>query len=214
MYGPGASSWASQGHGLFGTLHLFFCLVLSDLIKIAPTNMFNQKCTCVEIVVLLQVIEGMVPEEKREKQKYFCFLFGTNPRPGPDGPRASDWYGRLHEPISPLLLLNSDQLWQLFFCRWIILISTVVYDLDPGIVAKYSKRQTSFYSMQASFRFHSLRCSEILVSPCICTNIRTWRFHRTRGYGLGQITWWIMCWQAGRCHIRNKLHKNREIVAL
>ena len=24
MYGPGASSWASPGHGLFGTLHLFF----------------------------------------------------------------------------------------------------------------------------------------------------------------------------------------------
>jgi len=32
--------------------------------------------------------------------------------------------------------------------------------------------------MQVSFRFHSLRCSEILVSPSICTKIRTWRFHR------------------------------------
>jgi len=33
--------------------------------------------------------------------------------------------------------------------------------------------------MQVSFRFHSLRCSEIPVSPNICTKIRTWRFHRT-----------------------------------
>ena len=40
-------------------------------------------------------------------------------------------------------------------------------------------RQTSFYSMLVSFRFHFLRCSEILVSPSICTKIRTWRFHRT-----------------------------------
>jgi len=38
---------------------------------------------------------------------------------------------------------------------------------------------SSFYSMQCSFRFHSLRCSEILVSPSICTKIRTWRFHRS-----------------------------------
>jgi len=60
------------------------------------------------------------------------------------------------------------QLWQLFSC-----------DLDSRITAKYSKYQTSFYSMQVSFRFHSLKCSEILVSPSICTRIRTWRFHRT-----------------------------------
>jgi len=33
--------------------------------------------------------------------------------------------------------------------------------------------------MQVSFRFHSLRCSEILVSPSICTKIWTWRFHRS-----------------------------------
>ena len=60
------------------------------------------------------------------------------------------------------------------------MLSTVIYDLDCGIPAKYSKRQTSFYSMQVSFRFHSLRRSEILVSPSICTKIRTWRFHRTK----------------------------------
>ena len=59
------------------------------------------------------------------------------------------------------------------------MLSTVIYDLDCGIPAKYSKRQTSFYSMQVSFRFHSLRRSEILASPSICTKIRTWRFHRT-----------------------------------
>ena len=33
--------------------------------------------------------------------------------------------------------------------------------------------------MQVTFRFHSLRCSEILVSPSICTKIRTRRFRRT-----------------------------------
>jgi len=55
---------------------------------------------------------------------------------------------------------------------------TVIYDLDLGITTKYSKQHTSFYSIQVSFRFHSLRCSEILLSPSICTKIRTWRFHR------------------------------------
>jgi len=33
--------------------------------------------------------------------------------------------------------------------------------------------------MHVSFRCRSLTCSEILVSPSICTKIRTWRFHRT-----------------------------------
>ena len=90
--------------------------------------------------------------------------------------RAWGWYGRLHEPISPLSLLNSNQLWQLFSRVWTILLSIVIYDLDPGITAKYSKRHTSFYLMQVSFRFHLLRCSEILVSSSICTKIRTRRF--------------------------------------
>ena len=31
-------------------------------------------------------------------------------RPGPDGPNASGWYGRLRGPISPFSLFNSDQL--------------------------------------------------------------------------------------------------------
>ena len=61
----------------------------------------------------------------------------------------------------------------------IILFLIVIYDLDSRITAEYSKCQTSFYSMQVSFRFHSLRCSETPVSPSICTKIRTWRFHRT-----------------------------------
>jgi len=34
--------------------------------------------------------------------------------------------------------------------------------------------------MQVSFHFHSQRCSEILVSPSICTKIWTWTFHRTK----------------------------------
>jgi len=102
-----------------------------------------------------------------------------SPRPGPDGPNASGWYRRLREPISSSSLLNCDQLWQLFSRGWTILLSTVIYDLDSRITAKYSKCQTSFYSMHVSFRFHYLRCSEIPVSPSICTKIRTWRFHRT-----------------------------------
>jgi len=113
-------------------------------------------------------------QKKRKKQKLFLVL---SPRPGQDGPNASGWYRRLREPISPLSLLNCDQLWQLFV--WTILLTTVIHDLDSRITAKCSKCPTSFYSMQVSFRFHSLRCSKILVSPSICTKIRTCRFHRT-----------------------------------
>ena len=97
-------------------------------------------------------------------------------RRGLDGPRASGWYGRPREPISLFSVLNSDQLWQLSSLAWTILLPIVIYNLDSGITAKYSKQQASFYSMQVSFRFHSLRCSEILVSPSICTKIRTRRF--------------------------------------
>ena len=75
-------------------------------------------------------------------------------------------------------MLNCDQLWQLFSRGWTILLSTVIYDLDSRINATHSKCQTSLYSVQVSFRFYSPRCSEILVSPNICTQIRTWRFHR------------------------------------
>jgi len=59
---------------------------------------------------------------------------------------ASGWYRRLREPISPLSLLNCDQLWQLFSRGWTILLSTITHDLDSRITAKYSKCQTSFYS--------------------------------------------------------------------
>jgi len=52
-------------------------------------------------------MEGMITEEKRKKQKSFLVL---SSRPGQDGPNASGWYRRLREPISPLLLLNCDQL--------------------------------------------------------------------------------------------------------
>ena len=118
----------------------------------------------------------MGAEGKRKKNKSFLVL---SPRPGPDGPNASGWYRRLHEPISPLSLLNCDQLWQLFFRGWTILHSTIIHDLDSRISAKYSKCQPFSYSMQVSFRFHPLRCSVILLSLNICTKTRTWRFHRT-----------------------------------
>ena len=45
------------------------------------------------------------------------------------------------------------------------MLSTVIYDLDSRITAKYSKYQTSFYPMQVSFCFHSLRCSENFCPP-------------------------------------------------
>jgi len=51
--------------------------------------------------------EGMVTEEIRKKQILFLVL---SPWPGPDGPNASGWYRRLREPISPLSLLNCDQI--------------------------------------------------------------------------------------------------------
>ena len=125
---------------------------------------------------------------KKEKKIFLVH----SPRPGPDGPNASGWYRRLHEPISPLSLLNCDQLWQLFSRVWTILHLTVIYDLDSRITAKYSECQTSFYSMQVSFRFHSLRCSEILVSLSICTKIRTWRFHRTEEVShIFSVSWHI-----------------------
>jgi len=60
-------------------------------------------------------------------------------------------------------VMSSNQVWQLFWIGWTILLPTVIYNLDSSITAKYSKRQASFYSMQDSFRFHSLRCCEILV---------------------------------------------------
>jgi len=57
----------------------------------------------------------MVAEGKKEKnKKIFPFFLVPNPRPGPDDPRASGWYWRLHELISLLSLLNSDQVCQLF----------------------------------------------------------------------------------------------------
>jgi len=107
---------------------------------------------------------GWALRKKGKKQKSFLVL---SPRPGPDGPNVSVWYRRLREPILSLSLLYCDQLWQLFSRGWTILLSTVIYDLDSRIAAKYSKCQSSFYSMQVSFRFHSwdaLRCLYLRVS--------------------------------------------------
>jgi len=50
---------------------------------------------------------GWELRKKGKTQKLFLVL---SPRPGPDGPNASGWYRRLREPISPLSLLNCDQL--------------------------------------------------------------------------------------------------------
>jgi len=121
----------------------------------------------------------MVAEEKGKKQKDFSFLFGTQSK------ARAGWPVRLRlvrvTPRADFAVITG-QLWTTItvIFSWVNnFVSTVIYDLDPGITSKYSKRQISSYSMQVSFRFHSLRCSEILVSRSICTKIRTWRFHRT-----------------------------------
>jgi len=57
-------------------------------------------------------------EQKREKIKRF---FGTDPKktqPGQDGSNVSGRYGRLCGPILPVLVINSDQLWQQSFHVW------------------------------------------------------------------------------------------------
>ena len=51
--------------------------------------------------------EGMEAKQQNRDKRFF----GTQPKKnGPDGPNASRWYGQLRGPISPLLVLNSDQL--------------------------------------------------------------------------------------------------------
>jgi len=42
--------------------------------------------------------------------------------------------------------------------------------------------------------------------------LRLWSQAVRRVPGLGQITWWIVCWQKMRSHIGKKLFGNREIV--
>jgi len=82
---------------------------------------------------------GWELRKKGKKQKLFLVL---SSRPGPDGPNASGWYRRLLEPISPFLMFNSVQLWQLFSSGWTILLSTIIHDLDSRITAKHSKCKT------------------------------------------------------------------------
>jgi len=118
----------------------------------------------------------MVTEEKRKKTK---IIFGTQSK------ARAGWPKRLRlvqaTPWADFAVITA-QLWLTITAifSWVNNFAlTIIHDLDSRIPVKYSKCQTSFYSMQVSFRFHSLRCSEILVSPSICTKIRTWRFHWT-----------------------------------
>ena len=48
--------------------------------------------------------------KKEKNKKIFGYLAQQKTQPGPDGPKASGWYGRLRGPISPLSLIHSDQL--------------------------------------------------------------------------------------------------------
>jgi len=59
----------------------------------------------------------MEAKQKRKRTKKLLLSPKEN-QPGPDGLYASGWYGRLREPISPLSLINSDQLQQQSFHEW------------------------------------------------------------------------------------------------
>jgi len=48
--------------------------------------------------------EGVEAKLKEETKR----IFGPNPRPMPDGPNASGWYGRLRELKLTLLVFNDD----------------------------------------------------------------------------------------------------------
>ena len=117
----------------------------------------------------------MGAEEKRKKIK---IIPGTHPKARAEWPKRLSLVQATPWADFALSLFNCDQLWQLFSRGWTILYSTIIHNLDSRITTKYSKCQTSFYSMQVSFCFHSLRCSEILVSPSICKDSNL-EFHRT-----------------------------------
>jgi len=59
------------------------------------------------LILATFTLRGWSLRKKEKNQKKIPYFLVPNPRPGPDGLRASGWYGQLHEPISPLSLLNS-----------------------------------------------------------------------------------------------------------
>ena len=82
--------------------------------------------------------ERMVAQQKRGEKKHFCFFWYSIQGPG----QQTRWW--LHELISPFSGLNYDQLWQLFFLASTSLLPLVIYNLDFGITAKYSKQQAQW----------------------------------------------------------------------
>ena len=95
--------------------------VISVMIKRLPGHTKN-RLFLRSWLIRVQLFHPWAGKKKGKKPKLFLVL---SPRPGPDGPNASGWYRRLHEPILPLLLLNCDQLWRLFSRRWTNLLSTI-----------------------------------------------------------------------------------------
>jgi len=59
--------------------------------------------------------EGIEAEQKGKKQKDFLVPSPKKKQPGPDGPNALGWCGRLRGPILPLSLIDSDKLEQQSF---------------------------------------------------------------------------------------------------
>jgi len=60
---------------------------------------------------------------------------------------------------------------QLFSHGWTILLSLIICNVESWTTNKYSNIQVSFWLLHVSFRFHSQRCSEILVFPSICSAV-------------------------------------------
>ena len=149
----------------------------------------------------------MVAEEKRKKTKRF---FGTQSK------ARAGWPTRLKLIWATAwadFAIITAQLWSTMtaISSWVNNSAfNCYYDLVPGITAKYSKRQIPFYPMQVSLCFHSLRCSEILVSVRIYTKIRTWTFHRTEEHFFRKWThhWYLdghlgqFVWFGAICLIR------------
>ena len=104
---------------------------------------------------------------KKEQNKYYSWYSVQG------GPNASGWYRRLREQISPLSLLNCDQLWQLFSRVWTILLLTVIYELDCRITANIQNvsplstqcRPRSVFTLWDALRYLYLRVSVQRFEP-------------------------------------------------
>jgi len=96
---------------------------------------------------------------------------------------------RLRNLISLFLVLNSDQLWQLFSPAWTILLPIVICNLDSGITVKYSKTlATGLFLLNLVLFLFPL--PEMLWDTCMHVSFIGLRLTRTR---LTLINRWDTC---------------------